>query len=432
MNSNQWSLGGAVGMVVTMGMAGCGADEAPTPAGIGLVGQACHRTELYTPPANPGALAQIRSLHAARDHANARSIRKMVETPQAVWLTQGTADSVRRDVHRVVKRANGHGTPVLVAYNLPFRDCAQYSAGGATTAAEYAEWIDGFAAGIGDSPAIVILEPDGLGIIPYFVPYYATDYEWCQPPEADPATAANERFAMLNAAVDRLNQQPNVSVYLDGTHAAWLGVGEAAHRLDLAGVERAAGFFLNVSNYRTTSDSVHFGRWVSSCLALTQGISWWDASWCPGQYVQDPETGAYYADYSDATVAAVEAAFASNLADNTPEPLLPATSYVIDTSRNGQGPWTAPADHPEGDPQDWCNPPARGLGLRPTLLTDLPLVDAYLWVKIPGESDGQCTRWDPASGQDPVRGLADPAAGEWFPDMALELAHNAEPALTRR
>jgi endoglucanase len=55
-------------------------------------------------------------------------------------------------------------------------------------------------------------------------------------------------------------------------------------------------------------------------------------------------------------------------------------------------------------------------------------LDAYLWIKIPGESDGQCYRWTTGP-LDPVRGIADPAAGQWFPDMALELVHNANPAL---
>jgi len=68
----------------------------------------------------------------------------------------------------------------------------------------------------------------------------------------------------------------------------------------------------------------------------------------------------------------------------------PTTHFVIDTSRNGLGPWTPDAAYP--DPQDWCNPPDRGLGLRPTTDTGDPLIDAYLWVKVPGESDGQRTR----------------------------------------
>jgi len=102
--------------------------------------------------------------------------------------------------------------------------------------------------------------------------------------------------------------------------------------------------------------------------------------------------------------------------------------FVTDTSRNGQGPWTPPV-HPTGDPQDWCNPPDRGLGLKPTANTSHALIDAYLWIKIPGESDGQCNRWAPSGSPDPVRGIMDPAAGQWFPDMALELVHNANPSL---
>jgi endoglucanase len=100
---------------------------------------------------------------------------------------------------------------------------------------------------------------------------------------------------------------------------------------------------------------------------------------------------------------------------------------VIDTSRNGVGPWQPPAGaYP--DPQDWCNPPDRGLGFRPTANTGVPLLDAYLWVKIPGASDGQCYRGTPGP-NDPARGYPDPAAGLWFPQMALELVHRANPPL---
>ena len=97
---------------------------------------------------------------------------------------------------------------MLVAYNIPFRDCAQYSAGGATSVAEYEAWIDAVAAGIGDREAVVILEPDGLGIIPWYTTDQRRRAEWCQPAEADPATAASDRFAMLNHAVDALGANP--------------------------------------------------------------------------------------------------------------------------------------------------------------------------------------------------------------------------------
>jgi endoglucanase len=376
--------------------------------------------QLYTPVPDDGAKKQIDTLQSSGQAADADLIRKVINTPQATWFTKGTPKSVQQDVNVVVSRARNQGTPVLVAYNIPFRDCAQFSAGGATNAADYAAWIDGFANGIGNQPAIVILEPDSLGIIPWFTPYYATGPEWCQPAEANPATAASDRFAMIKAAVARLNQQPGVKVYLDATHASWLGVGEAAHRLMLGGIDQAAGFFLNVSNYQTTTNSTHYGNWISSCIAYTEVLGWWDASWCSGQYAPDAN-GVYVVNYSDAHVQSVYNDFSWGPKGTT--------HFVIDTSRNGQGPWTPPADHPAGDPQDWCNPPVRGLGLSPTLTTGKPNLDAYLWVKIPGESDGACNRWNPSGGSDPVRGIMDPDAGLWFGDMALELAHNAVPAL---
>ena len=410
----------STGLIVTGSLAlGCSAEmkgEDIEASGSALAGT----PELYTPKPNDGAKQQIAALHSSNRPEDAELIRQLVATPQATWFTQGTPASVQQDVHVVVSRARNQGTPVLVAYNIPFRDCAQFSAGGATNAAEYAAWIDGFAKGIGDQPAVVILEPDSLGIIPWFTSYFNAAPDWCQPAEADPATAASDRLAMLKAAVLRLKQQPGVKVYLDATHATWLGVGEAAHRLALGGIDDASGFYLNVSNYQPTNNSTHYGNWISSCLAYTKVLGWWDASWCSGQYAPDA-TGAYVVNYSAEHVQAVYNDFSWGPAATT--------HFLIDTSRNGQGAWTPPADHPAGDAQDWCNPPGRGTGVLPTLNTGKPLLDAYLWVKLPGESDGACNRWNPAGGIDPVRGTIDPAAGVWFGDAALELARNAVPTL---
>ena len=91
----------------------------------------------------------------------------MIEIPQAVWFTSGTPQGVQQEVKNTVQRAAGKGTvPVLVAYNVPGRDCSQYSAGGAATGDAYKAWIDGFAAGLGDHQVVVILEPDGLALMP--------------------------------------------------------------------------------------------------------------------------------------------------------------------------------------------------------------------------------------------------------------------------
>jgi endoglucanase len=77
-------------------------------------------------------------------------------------------------------------------------------------------------------------------------------------------------------------------------------------------------------------------------------------------------------------------------------------SYLIDTSRNGLGP------APDGEV---INPEGRSLGELPSVISSEPRLDANLWVKRPGESDG-------------ARAGA-PAAGSWWPEFALGLVQRA-------
>lgn len=418
------------------------------------LGHETHRlppsTRFYTPPPNSAAASHIALLDAAGKHRDAALVRQMVETPQAVWFTGGSpAEAGAKARETVAAAARQHAVPVLVAYNIPFRDCAQYSAGGALNTEDYLAWIDGLARGLGRADAIVLLESDSLGIIPFNTDLNG-NAEWCRPTDAagnpQPGASSAERYRALNGAVDRLTRQPNVRVYLDGTHSAWLGVGDVADRLVKAGVQRAQGFFLNVANYQLTERQQKYGNWISSCIAYTaNGGRYSD---CASQYSPaDPtdfstwgRTDQWYADHLGAAV--------------------PTTRFVIDTSRNGQGPndMTAYAEAPYSQPAsvvsrlaggNWCNPPGRGAGLRPTARTGVPLLDAYLWIKLPGESDGGCDiaggarAWDygiynpwnvPAADQshfDPLWGLVNPAAGQWFPEQALELAALANPPLLR-
>jgi endoglucanase len=71
--------------------------------------------------------------------------------------------------------------------------------------------------------------------------------------------------------------------------------------------------------------------------------------------------------------------------------------FVIDTSRNGTN------EHNN----DWCNPKDKRLGHVPTLETGHPLIDAFLWIKVPGESDGYCD--------------GGPKAGIFWPEYAAML-----------
>lgn len=157
-----------------------------------------------------------------------------------------------------------------------------------------------------------------------------------------------ERFDLIGYAVDTLTRNPATAVYVDAGHSRWVAADVMAGRLNQVGVSKARGFSLNTANFFTTEESVGYGGALSG---MTGG-----------------------------------------------------KPFVIDTSRNGAGPV-------EGDPMYWCNPSGRALGAAPTTATGNPQVDAFLWVKRPGESDGSC------------RGA--PSAGTFVNQYAISLAQNA-------
>ncbi len=256
--------------------------------------------------------------------------------PMARWFT-GRDDDIKLTVHAYVTAAHKTSTiPALVAYNIPDRDVGQYSRGGAHSTEVYGSWITKLAQGIGTLPAIIILEPDALAHLE-------------QLPESTQAIRCNTLWTAISTF---RSLAPYATLYLDAGHPGWQTPATMAGRLEQAGIQNAAGFSINVSNFCTTQDCITFGTELSN--------------------------------------------------------LVGGKHYLIDTSRNGNGP------DPDGK---WCNPGGRALGHPPTLVTGNPNVDAFLWVKIPGESDGN-------SGE-PTDGVSPPAAGEWWPEYALELARNA-------
>ncbi|KUJ70937.1 hypothetical protein ACZ90_01130 [Streptomyces albus subsp. albus] len=435
---------------------------------------------LYTPPAGEEAYRHLLQLVQRRAPRDAAGVLAMIRTPRAVWLGDQSPAEVESQVRATTRAAARQGVlPVLALYDIPGRDCGNYSAGGAPDSAAYRSWIDAVARGIGDRPVLVVLEPDALALLPQDCPdtgsWYDSgpgrdpgagrdpdagsdtpDEDWfglghrrpggrdwphlgdslnglgrpgwrpfhraarggtpgrpdrrdaapADPFRAEPADwKTRERYAELNYAVDVLEPLPGTRVYLDAGHSAWHRVPQIVPRLLAGGVSRASGFFVNVSGYQSDEANVWYGRLISSCLA--HAARGGDPAACPTQDWPRDRAQAWL----DAHLGTLDPARMKH--------------FVTDTSRNGRGPWTPPpARH--SDPQDWCNPPGRGLGARPTLHTPDPLQDAALWVKTPGESDGQCLRG--AGGpEDPERGTADPAPGRWFPAQALELVRLARP-----
>jgi endoglucanase len=253
---------------------------------------------------------------------------KIGKYSQALWLGEWNSNVYRKVKWSVDQAAEKGEVPTFIAYNVPGRDCGQHSAGGLKSKDAYRRWIRKIAAGIGDRAAIVVLEPDALGLL---------EKENCMTKEQQA-----ERLFLLHDAIKVLRQNPKTIVYLDGGHSRWHPVEEHARLLKMAGVADANGFALNTSNYRGMDELLPFGKKLSELLG-----------------------GAH---------------------------------YVIDTSRNGAGPFGV----------EWCNPPGRKLGVPPTTETADPAIDAYLWLKRPGESDGACN--------------GGPQAGAFWDKQAIELA----------
>jgi endoglucanase len=281
---------------------------------------------------DPESLSMLQAKNMRRtDPAKADILDKIAKQPQALWMGEWNSN-IFRAVEYFVKRAKAEGSvPVMIAYNIPLRDCGQYSKGGLSGKEAYQRWIRNVAAGIGDDAAVVILEPDALG-----------HFQECLSAEQKA-----ERMFLLKDAVKVLRQNPKTAVYLDAGHAQWATVEEMVPRLKEAGIEYANGFSLNVSNYVTTEENTAYGKKISE------------------------QTG--------------------------------GSHFVIDTSRNGNGTNT---DLPENI--RWCNPPGRKIGQAPTTETGDPLIDGYLWLKRPGESDGECQ--------------GGPKAGVFWLEQALQLA----------
>jgi len=260
------------------------------------------RSRLYVDP-NSQAASWVRG-HQGSSTAN-RIEKSIADQPTGKWFGPWSGD-IRSAVSTYVSDAAARGrTPVLVAYNLPHRDCGGQSAGGAASSQEYAQWIDDFAAGIDGRPAIVILEPDALAML-----------DKCLTPSQQ-----HQRLVMLSQAVDTLHSK-SVQVYLDAGHSGWVPADAMAQRLKAANIAKAHGFSLNVSNFDPTDAETAYAQQVNQALGMSKSV-------------------------------------------------------VIDTSRNGNG----------SAGGQWCNPAGRKLGQAPQQLAGKVKL---LWVKAPGESDGNC------------------------------------------
>ncbi|CAM3998650.1 glycoside hydrolase family 6 protein [Kibdelosporangium persicum] len=185
------------------------------------------------------------------DGRAARIQSSIASKPMARWFGSWSGD-IQSAVSSFVAAADAADKlPVLVAYNIPGRDaCGGHSGGGAGSPEAYRTWISAFASGLGNRPAVVILEPDSLA-----------DFN-CM----DSGKIAT-RNSMITYATEQLRDKGvNTWAYLDAGNARWVPAATMASRLNSAGVRNVRGFSINVSNYYTTSESAAYGNAVNASL----------------------------------------------------------------------------------------------------------------------------------------------------------------------
>jgi len=161
------------------------------------------------------------------------------------------------------------------------------------------------------------------------------------------AAQSTQRYQLLRYAMKTLGALPKARVYLDaGNPGMFSDPGVLAGPLKRAGVQYGRGFSANVSNF----------QWTSVVVSWSQRL--------------EHDLGG-------------------------------KLEAVVDTGRNGNGPYTGPLA-----PQ-WCNPPGRAPGPAPRFDPGPAGIDAYLWIKDPGASDGLCN--------------GGPAAGQYWLQYAVDL-----------
>jgi endoglucanase len=178
---------------------------------------------------------------------DAAAMDKIAGQPAAEWLGEWSGDVRGYVRQRMSIASQANALPVFIAYDAPDRDCGQYSAGGAAGAGDYLHWIAALGNGIGERKAVVILEPDLLGLLS----------------KCTAASAQSGRLDMLREAVKTLKAYPKLIVYIDAGNPNWIPAPDMAQRLISAGLEYADGFSLNVSNYVGTAENLAYGQQLS-------------------------------------------------------------------------------------------------------------------------------------------------------------------------
>ncbi|MEU5879537.1 glycoside hydrolase family 6 protein [Spirillospora sp. NPDC047279] len=441
------------------------------PASFKLNGTACTGSTGPTDPPDPtdpppgdrvdnpyaGAKAYVNPEWAAKANAEPGGSR-ISNQPTGVWLDRtaainGVNGGMGLRAHLDKALEQGAGVLQLVVYNLPGRDCAALASNGELKADELdrykTQFIDPIAAILGDAKyaglrVVTVVEIDSLpNLITNVTPRPTAT------PNCDVMKANGNYQKGIAYALGKLGALPNVYNYIDVGHHGWLGwddnFGASADLLaqvarDSGSVGNVHGFITNTANYGATKEPYF------TINDTVNGTSVRTSKWIDWNRYTD-ETS--YAIGMRGRL--VQAGFDGGI------------GMLIDTSRNGwggsarptgPGPQTSADAYVDGGRTDrrihlgnWCNQSGAGLGERPKAAPEAG-IDAYVWIKPPGESDGASREipndegkgfdrmcdptypGNPRNNNNMSGALPDaPLSGHWFSAQFQELMRNARPAL---
>ncbi|WP_213453775.1 glycoside hydrolase family 6 protein [Rhizomonospora bruguierae] len=382
---------------------------------------------------------------------------RVSNTPTGVWMDRiaainGTPGARGMRAHLDEAVAQGAGYIQFVIYDLPNRDCSALASNGELKVSENGinryktEYIDPIAAIQADSKyrnirIINIIEIDSL---PNLITN--TNVAACAEAQSSGAYVQGVQYALskLHAAGS------NIYNYIDAAHHGWIGwsdnFGPSAD-LFASTVRGATGGFATVDGFIT--DTANYSALTEPYFNINTQVN--------GQSVRQSKW-VDWNDYVDELTFAQ--AFRTKLTNvGFPQSI----GMLIDTSRNGWGGPNRPTKASTATTVDqfvnesrvdrrihagnWCNQSGAGLGERPRA-NPATGIDAYVWIKPPGESDGSSSAiandegkgfdrmCDPTYGGNERNGnnqsgaMANaPVSGHWFSAQFQELMRNAYPAL---
>ena len=383
---------------------------------------------------------------------------RVSSNPTAVWLdriaaiagTTGSSSNGSMGVraHLDAALAQGAGYIQFVIYNLPGRDCSALASNGELGVNDLprykTEYIDPIAAIQADPKykslrIINIIEIDSL---PNLVTN--TNVATCATMKANGGYVQGVGYAL-----NKLGAIGNVYNYIDAAHHAWIGwdtnFGPSADLFLQAAqasgsVRNVTGFITNTANYSALTEPYF------TINSSVNGTSVRQSKWVDWNFYVDELSFAQ--------------AFRTKLVSVGFDA---GIGMLIDTSRNGWGGPSRPTGPSTATTVDgfvngsridrrihagnWCNQAGAGLGERPKAAPAAG-IDAYVWVKPPGESDGSSSAipnnegkgfdrmCDPTytgnerNGNSMTGALPNsPISGAWFSAQFRELMANAYPAL---